>query len=95
MLWLRLQPTQRRRPVSPQQLMKPEDCLHYPDNTSAADWREFWPQTRETVFMVMLELKARSPFKDRGPDGTETMDHSRWSSWVTDVLWVFRQLLRM
>ncbi|KAI1787875.1 hypothetical protein LXA43DRAFT_1064046 [Ganoderma leucocontextum] len=95
MLWLRLQPTQRRRPVSPQQLMMPEDCLHYPNNTSAADWREFWPKTRETVFMVMLELKACSPCNDQSQVIAETMDPRRWSSWVVDVLWVFRQLLRI
>ncbi|KAI1787855.1 hypothetical protein LXA43DRAFT_1064031 [Ganoderma leucocontextum] len=95
MLWLRLQPTQRRRLVSPQQLMMPEDCLHYPNNTSAADWREFWPKTRETVFMVMLELKACSPCNDQSQVIAETMDPRRWSSWVVDVLWVFRQLLRI
>ncbi|PIL32276.1 hypothetical protein GSI_05521 [Ganoderma sinense ZZ0214-1] len=89
MLWLRLQPTQRRRPVALQKHMEPKDCLHYPNNTSAADWREFWPRTRETIFTVMLELRACSPFNHQDQAIAETMDSRRWSSWVVDVLWVF------
>ncbi|PIL32287.1 hypothetical protein GSI_05532 [Ganoderma sinense ZZ0214-1] len=95
MLWLRLQPTQRRRPVALQKYMEPKDCLHYPNNTSAADWREFWPRTRETIFTVMLELRACSPFNHQDQAIAETMDSRRWSSWVVDMLWVFRQLLRI
>ena len=75
--------------------MEPQECLGYPTDTSAADWRAFWPNTRETVFTVMSELKDCSPHRNDVQAAGETMDPCRWAAWVVDVLWVFRQLLRM
>ena len=77
----------------PKQNMKPCDCLEYPSNTSAADWRVFWPNTWETVFTVMSELKDCSPHSNHSKVVVETMDPGRWTAWVVDVLWVFHQLL--
>ena len=75
--------------------MEPLDCLDYPINTSAADWSVFWPNTRQTVFTVMSELKDCSPHRDLAQATGEIMDPHRWAAWVADVLWVFRQLLQM
>lgn len=93
--WFKKQPIQRRRPVIPSQVMSPEDCLQYPQDTSASNWPAFWPSTRETVFTVLSGLKVCSPYGTVQQAGIAAMDPTRWSLWVQDVLWTLRQLIRM
>ncbi|KAI1782720.1 hypothetical protein LXA43DRAFT_1068339 [Ganoderma leucocontextum] len=93
--WVKKQPTQRRRPVIPSQVMRPQDCLQYPQDTSASDWPSFWPSTRKTVFTVLSGLKVCSPYGTIEEAGVVAMDPCRWSLWIQDVLWTLRQLIRI
>ncbi|KAI0323213.1 hypothetical protein GY45DRAFT_1341587 [Cubamyces sp. BRFM 1775] len=91
--WIHLQPDRRLVALPHTEVFTPE-CLARPSDTSAVEWRSFWPDIRNVVFLTLLQLKG-CEFRGACLRNASAITDDAWSLWAGDVLWSLHQMLQL